>query len=167
MKKRIILPALALGILTTAGFWGANQALANGGEFHEGLVQRLTEKFGLNQTEVEEVMSEYRGEHRGQMQAERQSQREESLSQAVSDGKITQAQKDSYLAKMAELQANRPALADLTPEEHQANKESHRAEMETWAEANGLDLDDLHPLMGKGLKGDGQHRGGFGRGFSK
>jgi len=164
MKKRIIFPALALGILTTAGFWGANQVLASQGELGNGLVQRLAEHFNLNQTEVEDVVNQYRNEQQSQMQAERQTQTEERLNQAVSDGQITQAQKDALTAKLAEFQADRPNMAGSDPEERQADMESHRTAMTAWVEANGIDPNILPNILGRGLNGEGQHRGGFGSG---
>ncbi|MBU0978611.1 hypothetical protein KKF92_02150, partial [Patescibacteria group bacterium] len=150
MKKRIIFPALALGILTTAGFWGASQVVASQGGFHDGLVQKLAERFNLNQADVEAVLNQYQSERRDQMHTNRRAQIEERLTQAVSDGQITQAQKDALLAKLAELKADRPDIADLTLPERQARMESHRADMTAWAQANGLDPNLLPNILGRG-----------------
>jgi len=103
------------------------------------LIDRIAEKFNLNQNEVQKVADDFRSEKMKTMQTERRARLEERLTQAVSNGKITQTQKNSILKKMDELQKKR---------------EEDRTDMLNWAKQNGLE--------GKGF---GMGMGKFGRGM--
>lgn len=151
MKKAIIILALALGLLGVVGY-GTAKAYAGDPDKYPPIVQKLVERFGLNEDEVKAVFDEERTERQQQMQA----RFEERLNQAVSEGKITEEQKQAILAKKEEMQANFGQFKDLSPEERREKMEAHREEMKTWAEENGINLDSLPMFLGKGP------RGGFG-----
>jgi len=138
MKKAILISAITVGVLSLIGVLAVNRARADESFDYPPIIQKLVERFNLNTEEVQQVFDEVREERQEQGRA----RFEERLNQAVSDGRITEAQKEAILAKHAEMQAN------------QAN---HRQEMQAWAEENGIDW----PLfLGGG------HRGGFGKPFS-
>jgi len=148
--------AITVASLAILGFvaYGTVRAYADdksGG--YPSIIQKLVERFGLNEEEVKTVFDEARGERQQQMQ----DRFEERLNQAVSDGKITEEQKQAILAKKAEMQVNRGEFKDFSPEERQEKMQAHREEMQTWAEANGIDISQIHSLLGKGC------RSGFGR----
>lgn len=88
------------------------------------LINRIAEKFNLKQDDVQKVAEEFRTEKMKTMQVQAKTRLEEKLTLAVSDGKITEVQKQAFLNKFDELQKNR---------------ESERAEMQNWAKQNGLD----------------------------
>jgi len=132
-KKALIVSVLAAGILV-AGVTAVKADEDTSG--YPPIVQRLVEKFGLNEADVKAVFDE----ERSARQAEMQARHEERLNQAVSDGKITEEQKQAILAKQGE-----------------------REEMKAWAESEGIDWEVLQELMGgPGFKGG--PRGGFGPG---
>lgn len=139
--KRIILSIAVLTALSLAGFWGVSKIRAQEEGGYHPLVQRLAERFGLNAAEVEETFNQMREERR----EGRQLQWEERLDQAVSDGQISQEQKEALLAKKAEMLAKRGE-----------DRETCHQEMTEWLEQNGLDPDLLPMLWGGG------HHGGFG-----
>ena len=62
---------------------------------------------------------------------------EESLNEAVGAGIITQDQADTIQAKREEMRM-----------EHTQAREEHRAEMQEWAEENGIDLEKIREHMG-------------------
>lgn len=113
------------------------------------MVQKLVQKFNLDQAAVQAVFDEQHQEMMAQHRAERTAR----FDQLVADGKITQDQRNLIVAKMAELDSMRDASLD---ERRQAT-ESHREEMETWAAENGIDLQYLRPM-----NGDGRGSKGFG-----
>lgn len=137
MNKKVILPMVLAGVITAVGFTGVQ--IANANEPGNGLAAGFAQRFGLDETEVEDYMSQMREEH---MQ-ERQLQHQANLEQAVADGVITQEQLEALNAKHEEMQAQR---------------EQSRTEMDAWFEDQGIDQDALHEYMGG-------HRGGpgFGR----
>ena len=71
---------------------------------------------------------------------------EDRLSQLVLDGKLNETQKQAILAKHKEMETQRG---------------SKRQEMETWAKANGI---DLQYVFGMGM---GMGKGDFHRGMSR
>jgi len=99
------------------------------------LVQRVAERFGLNQDDVQAVFDE----HREEMHSQREDNYEARLDEAVANGELTAEQKQLILDKHAELQASM--------ETNKANFEAHHQEMitkheslESWAEENGIDM---------------------------
>lgn len=142
-----------LGLAVTLAAAGQIKADEQGNS--SSLIQKLVEKFNLNKEEVQAVFNEEREER----QAENQTRFENRLTQAVTDGKLTEEQKQKILAKHAELQAQmeaeRQSAEGLTPEQRrEAAKERHEA-LKTWAEENGIEVDWLEGRhQGKGPRGD-------------
>lgn len=160
MNKKVIIPVAAFAALVAiSGMIGVSKA--NDSEKQETLIQKITEKFNLNQGEVEDVFNQHREERHQQ----RQTEFEEKLNQAVADGKISEEQKNLILNKREELQGQRESFRDLSPEERKVKKTEHREELEKWAEENNIDIKEFM-LMGKnkGLNGEGRGYGG-GRGY--
>ncbi len=139
MNKKVILSAATVGVMSLAGLANWSMVQAQGPADQSSLIQKIAEHFGLNQDEVQTVFDEYRQEEHTQRQAEMQSRREEQLSQAVSDGKITEDQKTAILAKEAEMQQQMANLQDLSMDERRSQMESLHDEMKTWFESQGID----------------------------
>lgn len=156
--KTIVTLVIILGVLSLVSVLGINSVQANGEGNYPPIVQRLVERFNLDQGEVEQVFDEAREQRRAEMQNRFQ----ERLDQAVTDGQITEEQKQAISAKKAEMQANREEMKDLSFEEIKELRETHRQEMEAWAEENGIDLTIMPMLIGK----QGKH-GHFGQGMGK
>jgi len=103
------------------------------------MIQTLVEKFNLNADEVETVFDEAR---EGRQQSMQQN-REERLNDAVSDGAITEEQKEALQNKW---------------EERNMEREQHQEEMQAWMDEQGIDHDALRSYNGPG-------RDGFDKGF--
>lgn len=105
MKKLLTLSLLTLGALGTisagsvlAQNYGKNQNPMGS------MVQVISEKFSLNQDEVQTVFDQERTEHQIQMKTERENQFREQLEQGVTDGELTAEQKELILNKRQELE---------------------------------------------------------------
>lgn len=119
------------------------------------LVQRLVEKFNLDTTEVAQVVDQYHTEK----VAEREAKMADRLDQAVTDGKITEAQKVLILQKQTEIKSKMDEYKGLTPDERKTKMDALREEMRIWAENNGIEL----PFPGMGFgRGRMMHRMGMG-----
>lgn len=157
---KYIIPAVAaitlMAARPTAAFWPLdllkdnNDSAQTTATSTSTLLDRMIEKFGLNKSEVDQVVTDYRAERRSQMQA----QYEERLNQAVTDGKITKEQKELILEKHSQLQSQWDTESQ--------QRQQHHEEMQTWAEQNGIDLSYLGFGMGMGrgsrggiMKGEG------------
>ena len=102
------------------------------------LIERLAQKFNLNSADVQTVFDEVRTEKQTARREQMQSTWEEKLAQAVTDGKITEEQKQLILAKHTEVQAKLLDWQNLTFEERKTKLEELRNELKTWAEENNI-----------------------------
>ncbi len=152
MKKNLksIVPlsvaALALGGVMVMS--SPAQAQEQGEERQNILVTKLVERFGLNQSEVEDVVAEVREEKREQ----KQQRFNEKLDALVENGDLTADQKNLITAKKDELRSEREvmkeSMGDLSREERKELKEQKREEMQQWAQDNGIDLEILKKNKG-------------------
>jgi len=159
--KAMIISAIALVVLSL-GVFGLDKVKADEDGIYPPIVQKLVERFNLNTEEVKQVFDEERSERQQQMQV----RFEERLNQTVSEGKITEEQKQLILAKHEELQAEREAeqesFKNMTQEERREGMEAKQNELKSWAEQNGIGLEYLFGGFGMHGKGPGGMRGGLG-----
>ncbi len=146
-----VVTVLGLGILGSSSAFA--QSASNSQSPMSSLVQRVAEKFGLNQTDVQAVFDEAHEEKK----AEKQANFETKLSQYVADGKITEDQKQLILQKRTELDAqretNKESMQNLSGDERRAKMEEERSALEAWATENGIDIQYLMPQGGRGHGG--------------
>jgi hypothetical protein len=121
------------------------------------LVQKIADKFGLKQSDVQTVFDQEREARKVKMEEEYESR----LTTLVKDGKITEAQKQLILAKHKELETSRQSAMQnekgKTEEERKKDREANktkmdteRKELEAWAKQNNI---DVQYLMGFGMRG--------------
>jgi hypothetical protein len=164
-KKKFILPVvmvMALGLALAGGAYvKAEAATTSDSGTHKTIIQRLVERFNLNTADVQAVFDAEKTDRQTEMKAKEEAQ----LTQLVTDGKITEAQKQLIVAKRAEMEANRPAEpakdSTLTPTQRKAEMEARRTALETWAKENGIDTQYLYLLGGFGHMGHGHEFGGM------
>lgn len=159
LTKKFLIPALTL-VVSSGIVLGATSVLAQDSNTSpmNSLVQKLAQRFNLNESDVQAVFDE----HHSEMHAQMKLRFEDHLSGLVTEGKITEAQKEAIFAKMEELKANRETLKEefssMSAEERKAKMQEKRAELEAWAQEQGIDLSITGPLM------FGHHKGfGWGR----
>lgn len=158
MRKKYTIPLIAAAAMAGAIFLGANFASADS-EGESTLVDKLVTKFNLNKEEVQAVFDEHHEERKAEMDQRRASD----LQAKVDDGTITAEQKTLIENKLKEMDTQREALRDqdLTRDQMREKMQALHDELETWAEDNNINLEDIMPMGGPG-----GHRGmGEGRGF--
>lgn len=154
--KLVIISIAATALLGSVALLEARAVSADDISPPMNIIERLAEKFNLDQEEVESVFDE-----------DRQEREEHRLGQLLSEGEITQEQVDLIHEKTAELHDEMEEIRDTydDPEErHDAMEELHE-EMNTWTEEN--DLPVVGPLVeGRHggprmsiLEGEGPHMG--------
>lgn len=159
MNKKLVASALILTTVVGLGAVKLNKVYA---EESEGPMRRgfqaFIERFNLNEDEVNEFMQEQR-EEREQYRTQHINDK---LADAVAEGKITEAQKEALLEKMAEHHSQADELRQQSREEHREQMESHREEFKAWAESQGIDLEELGFMQGprEGM-GRGMHKNGM------
>ena len=145
MNKKIVVTVLTLALASSALV--ASRTSAQGILGGDSFISTLAQKFGKSEEEVRTVFDEVRDQRRAEMQT----RQAEKLDQAVTDGNLTEDQKQMILDKKAELQAER--------QDDGENRQAHQQELKTWAEENGIDTQYLFGF-GPGNKATGR---GFGR----
>jgi len=134
----LILGLIVIGLLTTS--YVSAQDSGN----YPSIVQKIAEKFNLNESEVKAVFDEDRDERHAEMQAKWV----ERLDDLVNDGKITVEQKQAILDKHEEMQSKMEELQDLSPEERKQKMLEFRDQLKDWADEQGIDLPLIGPLTG-------------------
>ncbi len=141
MNKKILATVLALGVITSVGYFGTSAVLADSDNpMHQTLVSRIAQKFNLKEEDVEAVFEAVRDEKQEEMKA----QKEERLSQAVKDGVITESQKSALITKM---------------EEHLGERRQNREEMQHWYKEQNINELKLREYLRPADRGKGEGRG--------
>jgi hypothetical protein len=164
--KNALLLLFAVGVIG-GGLFGAHNVSAqtttpkqNG---LSGLVEMIAQKFNLDKSQVQGVVDQYQQQHKTEMEQVMQDRLNTKLDTMVKNGKITAAQKQAILNKLAELKKNYnpETFKNMTPEQRKAAKEKEISDLKAWAQSQGIDL-KLLPMFGmKGMgRGMGMHRMG-------
>ncbi len=152
-SKKLLITVVVVGGVGLASLAASAGVFAqNSQEEYPPIVQRLSEAFGLNPTEVHEVFEETHDVRRN-----------ERLDSFVEDGVLTEEQRAMVEEKMESMHSERKLLRDqdLTSEERRTARQEIHEEMETWAEENDIPLSEIG---GFGMRG-GESKGGFGEGM--
>ena len=125
------------------------------------IVQRIAERFGVSEDEVQQVFDEVHADHRTQKQENFTA----SLDESVASGDLTDTQAQLILDKKEDMIAFHESLKDMSPEEKQEAFQNHKEELKQWAEENDINTNELFGGHGmNGFRNKGFHTG-FGFGF--
>lgn len=144
MQKRFMIP-LAAFVVIGGTTLVALPAYAQENAGNTSMAQRVAQHFNLNQDEVEGVVQEFRESRHQEMKSEFLDQ----LTQAVTDGSLTQEQMQLILDKHSELEekreANREAWRSLSKEERRQKMQTEVSALKAWTAEHGIDLQWLRP----------------------
>lgn len=103
----------------------------------------LAERFDLDAVEVQRYFEEKKAEK----SVEREEKRNQHIASLVSDGTLTQEQADALDAKWDEMKSKKDALKEqeLSSEEMREQFEQSRSEFNSWAESEGINIEDIKP----------------------
>jgi hypothetical protein len=162
-KKQLISAAIVTALAGGIGLTGVASVSAQQAQQDDGsssLADRLATKFNLNKDEVKtEIDAEHEARH-AERETEMKQNRETQLQKLVDAGTITADQKAAIIAKQDEIHTKMEELKNngKTRDENKDAMEALRDEFETWAESQGINLDDIRPADG-GRGGKGKHGG--------
>jgi hypothetical protein len=103
---------------------------------YSNLVTSIAQRFNLKEADVAAVVKDVRTQHMTTMR----SKWEAKLSQAVTDGKITEAQRQAIIAKHDEVQGKINAAKDLPDAERKVKAKEAFADLEKWSVDNNINL---------------------------
>jgi len=174
-KAKIMIPAIAVGILAVSSFFAVSFAKAENENGFSSLAEKIAAKFNLKADDVKQFFEDERKNREEEMKTKM----EDRWNQVVSDGILTESQRDALRAKMEEMRPQKPDknskpedLKNMTEEQRKAKmeemksaREKQSTELENWAKENGIDLEKvmaiIHPGNEKG-RGPGGSGGPLG-----
>lgn len=151
MNKILTYTLITFTILGLSGLAVNNIQAQSVSENYSRIAEGLAQRFGLNTDEVRGYFDENRGER---------------MFERLTEAGLTEEQVQALRAKKEELREERDCLSDLSFEERQERAEEMRAEINEFAEQNGIDLSVLGRFGGSLKKGSRKgSREGFGKSF--
>lgn len=155
IRKQIVLPILTAGVISAAVFGGSQIASAESNGQIPSLAQMIAQKFNLDQGKVQAVVDQYRQEQQTNRQQTMQTKVEDRLNRAVSQGKITTAQKQAILDELAKIKSeyNPQSFKNMTADQRRQTLEKEQAEIKSWAKSQGIDPSYLKQGFGIGRGG--------------
>lgn len=157
MNKKIMVAS----IVAVSGIAGLN---AVSGVSAQSMQDAVKERAGQYSAQREEARTERQAEHQASREL-RVAELPSRLDEAVANGVLTEAQKDAVINKHEDMQRTRQQWYEdkstMSPEERRESAAAHRAEMQAWAEKNGIPEE----FMGRSQKSPAQHSFGGGNGM--
>lgn len=176
-SKMIAATAFVLGVTAMgAGVANADTVTASAANTAKtqhitSLVAAIATKFNLNSSDVQAIVEQVMSEERAKMETAHEAQATTRLNQAVTDGKLTQAQVALITAKQAETKAFHDSLKGKSEADVQAAMKAYMTSLKQWATDNkipeGFGMFVGGPGRGgPGGKGHGGMNGMGGPGFA-
>lgn len=160
LLKQKILSAIALIILFGSTIAPAVPAYAatsntNGNNFFTGLIQFISQKFGLDHNQVSTAVNDYKTQKKGIMQQKMDDREKKRLDDLVTQGKITSAQEAAIIAERATLRSkyNPADFKSLTPEQRKQKMTDEMNELKSWAKSQNIEVKYVIPGFGMFPKG--------------
>lgn len=164
-KQKIVLTILAasiigLGIASTGAVYAQTPIPTPQNPLSE-LVEMIAQKFGLDKKQVQTVVTQYKDQKKSEMQKNMQDRENARLDQLIKDGKITTAQKQAIVDKLAALKKKYDPsnLKTMTQDERKKQFQAEQDEIKAWAQSQGIDVSYLRPGFRKGMGPMGRDRG--------
>jgi len=161
MKKKYIafalLPVFALALLAGGITYASADSTDGNGPFNK-IATAIAAKFNLNAADVQAVIdSTMKAEL-----AEMEKNRPDRLAQAVTDGKLTQAQADLIKTKLAEMktamESQKDTMKNMTQAEREAAMKTQMKTLKQWATDNNIPKEYVM-FLGRPDKGPGGNHG--------
>lgn len=165
-KQKITIVLATLTLLTTVAFaapvaFAQSTSTTSQPNFFQGLIQFITQKFGLDKTQVQTAVNDYKAQNKpsprptltpDQIQAREKAR----LDKLVSAGKITGDQETAIINELNTLNGQFP-LTGLTGTQRKTQMQAMQNALKTWATSNNINITYVTPMFG-GMNGS---RGGF------
>jgi hypothetical protein len=159
MSHRFFLGLAGLSLAATAAvpvFAATPATKVSPQDRQETLIQALVQRFSLNKSDVQQFFQDQEGQRFNEMLT----RLGERLTTQVTQGKLTEVQKNAILEKAKEVKAKQDTFRALSQTERETQMKQYRTDLENWAKQQGIDKRYLQDLLGGGHGGPGGgHRG--------
>jgi hypothetical protein len=143
-KKYLILPVAILGMVAILAWSAPGKVSAFTGTKHKGeFAAVIAQRFGLDQTQVEETIQQFHSREMETRLQEMRSRFAAKLQTSVAQGNLTETQRQAILEKHDEMEDKIQDLHDqeLSPEDFRELRADIHDEMQAWAQDQGIDFD--------------------------
>ena len=164
ISKKIVQPILLFTVMGATTFLAAGQAHAQtntGTNPLQGLVQMIAQKFGLDQNQVQSVVTTYKAQQKQNMQQNRQNRQKTRLDNLVKTGKITSDQETAIINELATLKTKYSTanFKNMTAAQRKQQLQNEQNDINTWAKSQNIDPKYVMPGMGMMGGMRGMHKG--------
>jgi DNA-binding MarR family transcriptional regulator len=139
VSRTTVIAAAAVGLIGVTSATALAATTSNAPQ--NSLAQDIANKFHLNQSDVQAVIDQ----HKQAAQQNREAKYEDRLTQAVKDGKLTEAQKKAVLAEHNKLMDE--IKSSNNSADNRQTMQTVRKEAQDWAKQNNIDVSWLMPPM--------------------
>lgn len=158
-SRKVLVSLASVGLIATAAapVFAASPVSSQSSpqDRREILIQALVQRFNLNKSDVQQFFQDQESQRFNEVLT----RLGERLSDEVTQGHLTEAQKNAILVKAKEVKAKHDALRSLSEAERETQMKQYRSELEAWVTQQGIDKRYLRDLVGGGHHGprDGRH----------
>jgi len=118
---------------------------------------------GLEKTQVQNVVNEYKTQQKGKMMQNLQDKEKQRLDKLVSDGKITSNQESAIIQELKTLRDKYKIGQNTneTPDQRKTNMDAFQKDLKAWADSQNIDIKYIEPFGGRmmGHRGFGMWKG--------
>jgi len=173
LMSLIVLMLVVGALFSVTPVYAQDRGSSGNINFFQRLVQFITEKFGLDKTQVQTAMEEFKQDKPEitprptsatpmptMSQEDLEAQQKKRLDSLVEQGKITSDQETAILAELETLRTkySPDSMKDLTQEERKSQMEAMQKELKTWTEEKGIDISYVS-MFGPGEFGEKDRQG--------
>lgn len=171
-SKKILVPFFAFFVILSGILFVVPAAHAqttngsSGGNFFSGLVNFIAQKFGLDKTQVQTAITDYKTQHKTTITPRPTLTPDQIIAmektrfdKLVASGKITQAQETAILSELSTL-SSQYNLSGLTGTQRKTQMQAMQTALKTWATSQGIDPSLIMfggpgRMRGRGMRGKG------------
>ena len=155
ISKNKVLTAILVTVIGTFSL-GVTQvhAQANTNPF-SGLIQFISQKFGLDQGKVQTAVTDYKNTQKQQFKQTQQQNEKNRLDTLVKQGKITSNQEQAIITELTVLNTkyNPANFNNLTAAQRKQQRTDEQTEVNAWAKSQNIDPKYILPGFGRGFRG--------------
>lgn len=148
-----VLTIILTPVVAAAPAYAATSTTTSQPNFLQGLVGFLAQKFGLDQTQLQNAVNDYKSQQQQTRQQNMQNREKTHLDSLVAKGTITSTQEQQILDELAKLKSEYPpsSFKGLTADQRKQKFNQEQAEIQAWSRSTGIDAKYLHPGWGMRL----------------
>lgn len=144
-RTKVMIAAAGSAVVVAGGLLAQGAFAASSATQPQSLVQEIAAKFNLKQADVQAVVDT----HKQEVETYHEQAFTDQLNQAVTDGKLTTAQKDLIITERATVKAQADKIRDMaTATERETALKQLRTDVQDWATKNNIDMKWLRPEGG-------------------